>query len=116
MKSNNPYYLISNTEKDETCKLGQEVRRFREARGLNRAELAESAHISLSFIEKLESGNLKRPPSYGKIRWLEKVLKTDTGQLLAMATSSRIMQMNEILPKDAKKLKIAIEYLEKLKK
>jgi len=113
---NNPYYIKTSIEKKEARKLGKEVRKIREEQSMNRHDLARFSGMSISYIEKLESENLIRPPSYIKIRGLEKALNTNTGKLLVLATSSRIMNMNEILPEDGIKLKKAIEYLESLKK
>jgi transcriptional regulator with XRE-family HTH domain len=64
-----------------TLGLGRVVKRMRESRGMNQAELAKRARLSQGYVSKLEAG-AQRNPSIAVLKRLAKALGVPVGKLL----------------------------------
>ncbi len=64
-------------------RLGDALRRLREAKGLTQVELAKRANITDEYLSMLESG-VRRNPSLAVLRRLARALGVSVGELMAL--------------------------------
>lgn len=91
------------TEKsDPTAIFQQRLKKARELRGLNQAELGERAGMPASSIAHFETGT--RKPSFESLRRLANALEITTDYLLGRVESPELAQAGDPLFRDIGKL------------
>ncbi len=75
-------------------KIGQNIRKFRKARGYSQEQLAESLEISVTHMSHIETGNTKL--SLPVLVKAAQVLQVQTDDLLCTAPHDRTAAQNEI--------------------
>ena len=80
------------------CKIGQNIRKFRKAKGLSQEQLAEMVNISVTHLSHIETGNTKL--SLPVLVELSRVLEVQTDELLfevKLDKSVAISELSDIL-------------------
>ena len=109
-------------------KLGETLRKKREALDLTLDEVSRRTGFSKPYLSTIETGKVKNPPSDGLLRKLERILEFGSGELLHLAHIERLptdikekVESTEAenkkwrrLVKDLKKDKTEVERLDEL--
>lgn len=92
----NNYIVIS--EQNIRLIFGLKLRQLRQKQGLSPKELADTAGISISYLNEIEKG--KKYPKAEKIAQLAEVLDTDYDELVSLRLSRNLAPITELLNSD----------------
>jgi SOS-response transcriptional repressor LexA len=88
--------------------LGEVVKSRRKQMHLTQDQVAKLVDISKPYLSNIETGKAKNPPTDGKVRSLERVLKFSDGELLRLAhlarTPADVRQEHELLKAEVQRL------------
>jgi SOS-response transcriptional repressor LexA len=92
--------------------LGGIIRQRREELGLTQDQVATQVPISKPYLSNIETGKAKNPPTDRILRWLERALRFEDGQLIKLAhllrTPADVRQEHELLEAEVQKLRAVL--------
>lgn len=91
--------------------LGSILRQRRQELGLTQDQVSDAIGISKPYLSNIETGRAENPPTDGILRSLEKVLKFQTGELVAFADRKRAPLS---IQKDQEELEAEIQKLRRI--